>query len=270
MTRLASGATSSQPWRAHLAGRDGTGGAAARPACDDVVRGPIVTRLVNGLVANSGQHEAVLVLDDYHVIDSAAVHSSLGFLVEHRPPGLRLVLAGRSDPPLVLARLRARGELAELRAADLRFTAGEAAELLDQMEARPRPAAARSGCGCPGGSHGGVGGRAPSWPACPSGARLIWPGSWPPSPAATATSWTTWPRRCSSTRASSYGSSWWTPRCWNASAGRCATPSPAAADSQALLEQIEGAGLFLIPLDEVRGWWRYHHLFADLLRARLV
>ena len=53
------------------------------------------------------------------------------------------------------------------------------------------------------------------------------------------------------------------------SAARCATRSPAGEGSQALLEQAERAGLFLIPLDEVRGWWRYHHLFADLLRARL-
>ncbi len=66
-------------------------------------------------------------LDDYHLIDSEAVHSSLGFLLEHRPPGLHLVLASRSDPPL--ARLRGGGQLAELRAAELRFTADEAAAL---------------------------------------------------------------------------------------------------------------------------------------------
>ena len=53
------------------------------------------------------------------------------------------------------------------------------------------------------------------------------------------------------------------------SGDRCATRSPAAPAGQALLEQVERAGLFLMPLDEVRGWWRYHHLFADLLRARL-
>jgi LuxR family maltose regulon positive regulatory protein len=58
------------------------------------------------------------------------VHASVGFLLEHRPPGLRLVLASRSDPPLPLARLRARGQLTELRAADLRFTVDEAAALL--------------------------------------------------------------------------------------------------------------------------------------------
>ncbi len=73
-----------------------------------------------------------LVLDDYHAIGAQPVHTSLEFLLEHRPPGLELVLASRSDPPLSLARLRARGQLTELRAADLRFTAGEAAALLQQ------------------------------------------------------------------------------------------------------------------------------------------
>ena len=71
-------------------------------------------------------------LDDYHLIDSEPVHSSLGFLLEHRPPGLHLVLASRSDPPLALSRLRGRGQLAELRAAELRFTPAEAAALLQQ------------------------------------------------------------------------------------------------------------------------------------------
>ena len=81
--------------------------------------------------------EALLVLDDYHLIGSQPVHASVGFLLEHRPPGLRLVLASRSDPPLALARLRARGQLAELRAAELRFTADEAAALVRQMAAVP-------------------------------------------------------------------------------------------------------------------------------------
>ena len=57
------------------------------------------------------------------------------------------------------------------------------------------------------------------------------------------------------------------PRCWIGSRG-CVRPSPGGR-SQALLEEVERAGLFLVPLDEVRGWWRYHHLFGDLLRARL-
>ena len=67
------------------------------------------------------------------MISSQPVHESLGFLLEHRPPGLHLVLTSRSDPPLPLARLRARGQLTELRAAELRFTPGEAAALLQQV-----------------------------------------------------------------------------------------------------------------------------------------
>ena len=72
----------------------------------------------------------MLVLDDYHLIGSQHVHLSLGFLFEHLPPSVHLVLATRADPPLPLARLRARGRLTELRAAELRFTADEAATLL--------------------------------------------------------------------------------------------------------------------------------------------
>ena len=101
-----------------------------------------MTALINQLAAQSGQGEVVLVLDDYHLIDAPPVHASLGFLLEHRPPGLRLVLASRADPPLGLARLRARGQLAELRAADLRFTADEAAALLRQAAGPALPEAA--------------------------------------------------------------------------------------------------------------------------------
>src|ERR1700745_3512120 len=71
----------------------------------------LVTALINELAAGSDADQALLVLDDYHLIDSEAVHTSLGFLLEHRPPGLHLVPASRSDPPLALARLRARAPL---------------------------------------------------------------------------------------------------------------------------------------------------------------
>ena len=83
----------------------------------------LVTALINELAARQ-EAEALLVLDDYHVIGSQQVHESLGFLLEHRPTGLCVVLASRSDPPLALARLRARGQLTELRAAELRFSRG--------------------------------------------------------------------------------------------------------------------------------------------------
>jgi LuxR family maltose regulon positive regulatory protein len=87
----------------------------------------LVTALINEL---AGEEEVLLVLDDYHVIGSAQVHQSLAFLVEHRPAGIGVVLASRSDPPLGLARLRARGQLTEVRGAELGFTPAEAAELL--------------------------------------------------------------------------------------------------------------------------------------------
>ena len=97
-----------------------------------------VTALINELAGAPGDDEVLLVLDDYHVIEAGAVHASVGFLLEHRPPGLRLVLASRSDPPLPLARLRARGQLAEVRAADLRFNSEEAAACLLYTSPSPR------------------------------------------------------------------------------------------------------------------------------------
>ena len=75
----------------------------------------------------------LLVLDDYHMIDSKPVDRALTFLLEHEPPQMHLVIVTRQDPDLPLARLRARGQLTELRAADLRFTHSEAAEFLNQV-----------------------------------------------------------------------------------------------------------------------------------------
>jgi LuxR family maltose regulon positive regulatory protein len=76
--------------------------------------------------------DLVLVLDDYHLITTQAIHDTLAFLLDHLPENLHLVIATRSDPPLHLARLRARGQLLELRQADLRFTAGETAAFLNE------------------------------------------------------------------------------------------------------------------------------------------
>ncbi len=209
-------------------------------------------------------------LDDYHVIGSPPVHESLGFLLEHRPPGLHLVLASRSDPPLPWPRLRARGQLTELRAADLRFTPGEAALLLQQVAAVPGGApVCRRGRRGAGGPDRGLGGRAAAGRpvAARTGRRRRFrrrvhrqpplrpglPGRGGAGAAARA----------------AYGSFCWRPRCWIGCPGTLCDAVTGRTDGQALLEQVERAGLFLVPLDEVRGWWRYHHLFADLLRARL-
>ncbi len=91
----------------------------------------ILTALLNEIAAIPDNF--ILVLDDYHVIDSKPVDDALTFLLEHLPPQMHLVIATREDPHLPLARLRARGQLTELRAADLRFTPAEAAEFLNQV-----------------------------------------------------------------------------------------------------------------------------------------
>ena len=220
----------------------------------------LVTALINELAAE----EALLVLDDYHLIGSPQVHESLAFLAEHRPAGLHVALASRSDPPLALARLRARGQLTEVRAADLRFTPGEAGELL-QHTASALPDA----------SVAALAARTEGWAAGLQLAALSLRGHEDAAAFVAAftgshryvldylaeevlerqdTQLRTFLRETSVLERLSG------PLC-HAVTGR--------EDSQALLEQAERAGLFLIPLDEVRGWWRYHHLFADLLRARL-
>jgi len=90
----------------------------------------VVTALINAIAAQPADGEIVLLLDDYNPIGSQRVHESLAFLIDHLPPGLRLMMTRRADPPLGLARLRANAQLAELRVTDLRFTAEEAGALL--------------------------------------------------------------------------------------------------------------------------------------------
>ena len=92
----------------------------------------ILTTLLNDLTTLP--HPFVLVLDDYHMIDAPVVDAALTFLIVHLPPQMHLVIASREDPPLPLARLRARNQLTELRAADLRFTPTEAAGFLQAMQ----------------------------------------------------------------------------------------------------------------------------------------
>jgi LuxR family transcriptional regulator, maltose regulon positive regulatory protein len=224
----------------------------------------VVTALVNELAGRAD--EVVLLVDDYHLIDAAPIHASVRFLLEHLPPQLRLVVASRTDPPLPLARLRARGQLAELRERDLRFTPQEAAELLRSTVGPELPEAAVAA----------LADRTEGWVAGLQLAALSLQGrtditafvdgfsgshryvldylaeevldGQPDHLVRFLLETSVLERLCG-------------PLC-EAVTGR--------ADSQALLEQVERANLFLVPLDEVRGWWRYHHLFADLLRARLA
>jgi LuxR family maltose regulon positive regulatory protein len=89
----------------------------------------ILTALLNEI--DAVEDDFVLVLDDYHAIDAGAIDDALAFVLEHLPPRMHLVIATREDPRLPLARLPVRDQLTELRAADLRFTASEAAEFLN-------------------------------------------------------------------------------------------------------------------------------------------
>lgn len=95
----------------------------------------ILTLLINNLNRLSSQ--VVLILDDYQFISSTAIHDSIVFLLDHLPPNLHLLIATRSDPPIPLARLRARNELLEFRAQDLRFGTTEAGEFLNQIMGLP-------------------------------------------------------------------------------------------------------------------------------------
>ena len=95
----------------------------------------VLTPLLNAL--SSLPTDAVLVLDDYHLIDASSIHTAVAFLLDHLPPQLHLILTTRADPPLPLTRLRVRGQLTELREADLRFTAYEAAAFLTELMGLP-------------------------------------------------------------------------------------------------------------------------------------
>ena len=247
--------------------------------------------LVNDLV-HLPDH-SILVLDDYHVVEAPAVHRALTFLVEHLPPQLPLVVATRVDPPLPLARWRARGQLSEVRAHDLRFTREEAATFL--QEVMDLPLTAQEVAALEARTEGWIAGlqlvalslrdradgqqtqfidaftgshrfvvdylvdevlaRQPAHlqsfllqtsilerlcgPLCD--AILI--GNGPPA---------------------SNGQS--------VSVGRSAiAPDPLpGAYSQVLLEELERSNLFFVPLDGRRHWYRYHHLFAQVLRERLA
>jgi LuxR family maltose regulon positive regulatory protein len=224
-----------------------------------LLRGPqpasletVVTTLVNELAARS--EEVTLLLDDYQLVQAPPIHA-----------GLALVLASRADPPLPLARLRVRGQLAELREHDLRFTVEETAALLRE----------RSGLELPASSLAALAARTEGWVAGLQLAALSLHGH--PDPAGFVASFSgsdryvldylaeeVLDRQPEPLRAFLLETS-----VLERLSGPLCDAVRGRTDSQRLLEQAERANLFLVPLDSQRRWWRYHHLFADLLRARL-
>ena len=222
----------------------------------------VLTTLLNDLGAVAG--EIVLVLDDYHVIDARDVQDGMAFLLDHLPPQLHVVIASRADPALPLARMRARGELAEIRAAELRFTADEAAAYLTGMglQLTARDVAALEG-------------RTEGWIAALQLAALSMQGR---DDAAGFIAGFAGDDRYvvdylaeevlarQPDRVQAF-------LLQTSILGRLSGPLCDAVTGQGggkdMLEALDRGNLFLVSLDDRRRWYRYHHLFADVLRARL-
>lgn len=233
----------------------------------------VLTVLVNDLC--SLEEQIALVLDDYHLINAADIHQAVTFLLDHLPPLVHLVLLTRADPPLPLIRLRARNQLTEYRAAHLRFTTDEAAAFLNQVMGLGLSASDVAAMET--NTEGWIAGLQLAAIALRSrlAARVdarededihafvaAFGGSHryivdylvdqvldlQPDPTRSFLLQTSILERLSG------------PLC-NAVTGR--------ADGQSVLKALEQANLFLVPLDDERHWYRYHHLFAEVLRSCL-
>ncbi len=225
----------------------------------------VLTLLVNDLTALA--LDVVLVLDDYHAIEQAAIHDAIIFLLDHLPPLLHVVIASRTDPPLPLARLRTRNQLTELRAADLRFTSHEAATFLNQTMGLYLPAQAIEALEA----------RTEGWIAGLQLAALSMHRKSAEEIADFIAAFGGSHRHVIDYLAeevlAQQSDDIKSFLCQTAILDRLAAPLCDAVtgqtDSQAVLEQLELANLFLVPLDDERRWYRYHRLFADFLRSRL-
>jgi LuxR family maltose regulon positive regulatory protein len=236
----------------------------------------VVTSLLNDLAALPAP--GLLVLDDYQVVRAPAVHAAVGFLLDHLPSALHLVIASREDPPLPLPRLRARHQLTEVRAADLGFNLEEATAFLG----------AGMGLRLDEAQVAALVGRTEGWAAGLQLAGLALRDR--PDPAAFVAAFTgghrlvadylmteVLDRQPASTRrfllATGVLDRLCAPLCDALLAPDADAPGAARAaggGSLGVLEELERANLFLVPLDDQRMWYRYHQLFADALRARLA
>jgi LuxR family transcriptional regulator, maltose regulon positive regulatory protein len=224
----------------------------------------VLTILLNDLGATAG--DIVLVLDDYHVIDASDVQGGMAFLLDHLPPWLHVVIASRADPALPLARWRARGEMVEIRAADLRFTPDEAAAYLNEtmgLQLTAQDVAALEA-------------RTEGWIAALQLAALSMQGR--DDAAGFIAGFAGDDRYVVDylveevlQRQPDRVQAFLLQTCI---LGRLNGPLCDALTGQgggkAMLEALDRGNLFLVPLDDRRRWYRYHHLFADVLHARLL
>ena len=230
----------------------------------------LLTTLLNELITISDNF--ILVLDDYHVIETQSLNRALTFLIGHLPPQLHLVIATREDPQLPLARLRVRGQLTELRAADLRFTPAEAAEFLNQGMGLRLSAE----------NIAALEARTEGWIAGLQLAALSMLGQ--QDTAGFIRSFTgshhfvldylveeVLQQQSESVQTFLLHTSVLDRLCGSLCDAVLLDPSAFGQENagQETLEYLERSNLFIVPLDDERHWYRYHHLFADLLRQRL-
>jgi LuxR family transcriptional regulator, maltose regulon positive regulatory protein len=223
----------------------------------------LMTALVNEVAA--APRDLALVLDDYHLIEDEAVHATLAFLLEHLPPQMHLVIASRTEPPLPLARLLARGHLTQFTAQDLRFTPEETASFLNEA----------MGSDLPVGAITALNQRTEGWIAGLQLAALSMKGRKDVSGFVSAFAGTNrhvfdylaeevLDRQTEEAR---------TFLVWTSILDRLSGPLCDAVtgqkQGQTMLEMLERMNLLIVPLDDRRRWYRYHHLFSDFLRERL-
>jgi ATP/maltotriose-dependent transcriptional regulator MalT len=223
----------------------------------------ILTALLNELTTIPDHF--ILVLDDYHVIDAKPVDQILTYLVEHLPPQMHLVIATREDPQLPLARLRARSHLTELRAADLRFTASEAAEFLNQVMGLSLSAA----------DIAALEDHTEGWIAGLQLAALSMQGHQDVPEFIRAFAGDhryivdylveeVLERQPAPVHSFLLQTS-----ILNQLSGSLCDAVTGQEEGNARLEALERGNFFVVPLDDKRHWYRYHHLFADVLFAHL-
>lgn len=223
----------------------------------------VLTPLINEIAAIPDR--IILVLDDYHVIESSQVDDVLTFLLENLPPQMHLVIATRDDPQLPLARLRARSQLIELRAADLRFSSSEAAEFLNQVMGLDLSAEDITALET----------RTEGWIAGLQLAAISLRGH--KDATSLIKSFTGSHRfvldylieEVLQQQSESVQTFLLQTAVLDRLTGSLCDALTGQDNGRATLEMLEHANLFIVPLDEERRWYRYHHLFADLLRQRL-
>ena len=225
--------------------------------------GSVLTSLINEIA--SIPQDFVLVLDDYHVIESRAIHDAVTFLLEHMPPQMHLVIASRTEPHLPLSRLRAGGQITELRATDLRFTSEEAAAFL--IDAMGLDLSAEDVAALVARTEGWIAGlqlAALSMQRREDIADFIAAFTGDDRYVLDYLIEEVLHRQPERTRTFMLQTS-----ILERLSGPLCDAITGHDDGRQMLESLEQANLFLIPLDNRRRWYRYHHLFADVLRHRL-